>query len=185
MPKNLPGTAIPYTNTNIAAFSHIAPLLEATGGLSLSQVCSLTGNPPSTIQNWVKRGWIPNTTDKKYDESCVGSILIINALRDSLTLEQIHKLMHYVNASGNNRSDRIISNGELYNYLCEIIVSINIKMELNDSFISEQIEKTVKNYTEIKPDSKKRLARALNVMVYAYIASDMKKHTDLVFNELF
>lgn len=63
--KILPGTtlALPKDKTT-NAFSVIEPVLDATGGLTLRQVCDMTGLPASTIQNWVKRaGWQTRTAN--------------------------------------------------------------------------------------------------------------------------
>jgi len=51
-----PGMSASSTGQNDKGFARIAMLLEATGGLSLSQVCAVTSLEGSTIQNWVKRG---------------------------------------------------------------------------------------------------------------------------------
>lgn len=55
----IPGTTLTFNN--IVAdncFSLIAPLLTVTKGLTLAQVRELTGLETSTIQNWIKRGWV-------------------------------------------------------------------------------------------------------------------------------
>ncbi|MBQ5884979.1 MAG: DUF1836 domain-containing protein, partial [Clostridia bacterium] len=59
-------------------FSNIDVLFSAAKGLSLSQVTSISGLPASTVQNWVKRGWIKVTNGKKYEETSFSRILIIN-----------------------------------------------------------------------------------------------------------
>ena len=35
------------------------------GGLTLSQVCQISGLEPYTVQNWVKRGFLSNPTEAK------------------------------------------------------------------------------------------------------------------------
>ncbi len=55
----IPGTALAKSlQTGESAFAAIEPILTATGGLTLAQVEGLTGLNGSTIQNWVKRGWV-------------------------------------------------------------------------------------------------------------------------------
>ena len=51
------------------------PLIRATDGLTLSQVCTLSGLEPSTIQNWIKRGYVPHPVGKKYRERHLARIL--------------------------------------------------------------------------------------------------------------
>ena len=68
MKRLIPGTTIKYTEqARNSAFSLISPVLEATGGLTLSQLSKLTGLEGSTIQNWIKRGCVSSTKGKKYD----------------------------------------------------------------------------------------------------------------------
>ena len=82
MNKMIPGTTLKFSEqARDSAFSLIAPVLEATGGLTLSQLSKLTGLEGSTIQNWIKRGWISSTQGKKYSEKQVIRILLINMLR--------------------------------------------------------------------------------------------------------
>ncbi len=81
MKRLIPGTTIKYTpQARNAAFSLIAPVLEATGGLTLSQLSKLSGLEGSTVQNWIKRGWVSSTKGKKYSEQQVLRILLINML---------------------------------------------------------------------------------------------------------
>ncbi|MDR2605677.1 MAG: DUF1836 domain-containing protein, partial [Oscillospiraceae bacterium] len=121
---NIPGTTIPYSDTNIAAFSYIKPLILATGGLSLSQICAITGLEPSTIQNWVKRTWIGAVKDKKYTEGQVARILIFNALRGCMQLDNIAKLLKYINGIPMDITDDIIEEGDLFNYLCACVRAV-------------------------------------------------------------
>ena len=61
--QNLPGTVLP-TEDITQGFGVLHPSIRATNGLTLAQVCTITGLEQSTIQNWIKRGWvaIPKTS---------------------------------------------------------------------------------------------------------------------------
>ena len=65
--KTIPGTNIEYRG-NTDASDILRSMLQITGGLSLSQVCRITGLQTSTIQNWVKRSYVPKPEKKKYYE---------------------------------------------------------------------------------------------------------------------
>ena len=109
MKRLVPGTTIKFTEqARNAAFSLISPILEATGGLTLSQLSKLTGLEGSTIQNWIKRGWVSSTRGKKYSEQQVLRILLINMLRGAMKLESIVRLMAYINGDVEDTSDDII-----------------------------------------------------------------------------
>lgn len=122
MNRIIPGTTLKFTETaREAAFSVISPVLEATGGLTLSQLSKLTGLEGTTIQNWIKRGWVSSTKGKKYSEKQVLRILLINMLRNVMKLDDIANLMSYVNGDVEDTSDDIIADIHLYNMLCRII----------------------------------------------------------------
>ena len=115
MQRYIPGTTLRFAEqARESAFSLIAPVLEATGGLTLSQLSTLTGLGGSTIQNWIKRGWVSATIGKKYSEKQVLRILLINMLRSAMKLEDIAKLMSYVNGDVDDNSDDIIADIHLY-----------------------------------------------------------------------
>ena len=55
----IPGTTVSYKEGNENnVYGLIEPVLKATGGLTLAQVRKITGLETTTIQNWVKRGWV-------------------------------------------------------------------------------------------------------------------------------
>lgn len=65
--KVIPGTTLPLPDDKRwEAFSVLKPVFALSGGgLLLSQITEMTGLSASTIQNWVKRGWVenPSTSD--------------------------------------------------------------------------------------------------------------------------
>ena len=122
----IPGTVLNFNS--VAAencYSVIAPLLTVTKGLTLAQVRELTGLEASTIQNWVKRGWVKNPEGKRYGEEQVMRIILINMMRGSMQLEQIAFLMSYINGSVEDRSDDILPDRELFNILCSKFIRVN------------------------------------------------------------
>ena len=111
-------------------FEAIRPAFAVTGGLMLSQVVEMTGLGGSTIQNWIKRGWVMSPVDKKYSERQVARILIINMLRKSMQLENILRLMECVNGDVEDQSDDIIMDADLYIYIYKIIKKIELKIHI-------------------------------------------------------
>ena len=106
--KYIPGTNLPLNNETSMMFSNIDVLFSAAKGLSLSQVTSISGLPASTVQNWVKRGWIKVTNGKKYEEASFSRILIINILRDTIQLDKIDDLLNFVCNKSAESGDDII-----------------------------------------------------------------------------
>ena len=94
MLRTVPGTVLPWTDgLQQNAFAVLSPVLAVTKGLTLSQLRELTGLEGSTIQNWVKRGWVERPTGKRYGEQQIVRIVIINMLRNSMQLDKIIALI--------------------------------------------------------------------------------------------
>ena len=141
-------------------------MIEITGGLSLGQICRITGLQSSTIQNWVKRGYVPHPDQKKYYERHLSRILLISALRECMNIEEIGELMMLINGDTDDESDDIISETKLYDYFCKAVKNLN-ELTLEGENIENSIAEILKNEDEANMD---KLTLALKVMVYAYIS---------------
>lgn len=180
--KLVPGTVLPYTG-NEGMFSIFRPTIELTNGLTLGQVCSITGLETSTVQNWVKRGFVAHPRQKKYYSRQLARILLISALRDCMKIEQIGELMSMVNGDPDDESDDIISEEQLYDYLCDAIGKMDVH-----SFSKAEAETVIDKITSdyIGPDdgAKERLKLALMTMVHAYLSGKLKQEADLYFSQM-
>lgn len=182
--KLLPGTATTYSERGEKGFSKIEMLLDATGGLSLSQVCAVTGLEGSTIQNWVKRGWVAHPLGKKYEEVHISRILIINALKECIKLEHIALLMSYVNGSPDNADDDIIKESALYNYLCDALQKMGQVNDHSRGGIESVVEVVIKDYRGPRADSRIRIRNALTVMIFACVCTDVKRRTEAMMEQI-
>ena len=174
-----------HMELEIIDFESIRPAFAATGGLMLSQVVEITGVGGSTIQNWIKRGWIPSPVEKKYGERQVARILIVDMLRKSMQLENIVKLMECVNGNVEDQSDDIIKDADLYTYIYNIIKKINpvetFTINMLDDIISEEINDyngPGANYTGKVSNTQKRLHDALRIIILTYISSELRKRAE-------
>ncbi|MDE6833242.1 MAG: DUF1836 domain-containing protein [Ruminococcus sp.] len=191
MKRYIPGTTLKFNEqAREEAFSIISPVLEATGGLTLSQLCKLTGLTGSTIQNWIKRGWVASTQGKKYSRKQVQRILLINMLRNSMKLEDIAKLMEYVNGDVEDTSDDIIDDDVWYNILCRIIFTAEDEGAFDAHTVKKLISRELSQCTHeihIRSDEYK-LHNAMFIMVMGYRSSclknEMEKVLDVVLNEM-
>ena len=165
-------------------FARIEMLLAATGGLSLSQVCSVTGLEGSTIQNWVKRGWVEHPVGKKYEEVHIARILIINALKECIKLEHIALLMSYVNGKSQDGSEAVIKESQLYNYLTEALKQSGQTDDHSRGGVEAVIEKVIKDYSDPNPDSRIRIRKALTVMIFACVCTDVKRRTEAMMGQI-
>ena len=171
--KIIPGTNIEYGDKE-DAFSVLRPMIQITGGLSLSQICKITGLQASTIQNWVKRGFVPRPDHKKYYERHLSRILLISALRDCMNIEDIGELMVLINGDTEDESDDIISETDLYDSFCRAVKGLD-EESANLLDINRNIESIPQNED---PRIVNRLIMALKVMVYAYLSGKCMKIID-------
>jgi len=165
-------------STNLQNFATYRPMIEITGGLSLSQVCAITKLQSSSIQNWVKRGYVPHPENKKYYERHLARILLINALKDSMNLENVGELMVLINGDADDTKDDIVSETALYDYYCQIINSLDHN-DMSDENLDNIIKSTIAS--DLNAD---KLVWALKTMVYAYITSAYLKKVNASINEL-
>ena len=163
MEKLIPGTDKPFNKND--AFSDFKKTIELTDGLSLGQVCAITGLEPMIIQNWIKRGYVARPVHKKYHEKHVARILLINSLKEAMKIEEIGKLMKLVNGDVEDESDDLLSEADLYGLFAKVV--FNLKG--NDY---EKIIRQVMNSVNMNDD---KLFTALEVMVNAYVSSEHKK----------
>lgn len=186
MKRKVPGTTLNFNEqARISAFSLISPVLEATGGLTLSQLSKLTGLEGSTIQNWIKRGWVSSTKGKKYSERQILRILIINMLRGSMKLEDIAKLMRYVNGDVEDTSDDIIEEVILYDILCRIIFTAEDERAFETESVKLLIDKELKSSAKNACLGEEKLRKAMFVMIMAYRSAFLKQEMEAALSEIF
>ena len=180
MNRYIPGTTIIFSvSARNSAFSAIQPVLDATGGLTLSQLSKLTGLGGTTIQNWIKRGWVSSPKGKKYAEKQVLRILLINMLKDSMKLEDIAGLMSYVNGDVEDCSDDIIADIHLYNILCRIIFTAEEKGISGADEVGQLIDAEIKTHSDEIANAAK-LRKAMFVMVMGYRCGVLKRQMEEV-----
>ncbi|MBU5462885.1 DUF1836 domain-containing protein [Lachnoclostridium sp. MSJ-17] len=176
----IPGTTLPYEGDE-GMFSKIRPLIRATDGLTLSQVCAITGLEGSSIQNWVKRGFVSRPEQKKYRERQLARILLISSLRDCMPLDRIGALMGMVNGDANDTDDDIISEEQMYDYLCAVIGRTE---NLPPDGIGQIVAEITSDYTPLRENAASVLRQALTVMALAYIAGGYKREADSLFDSM-
>lgn len=185
MIKLLPGTVLEFKDgMQDNAFSYIEPVFALTKGLSLSQVRDITGLESSTIQNWVKRGWVARPVEKRYQKMHLIRIILINSIRGAIMLERIPKIMEYINGIVEDESDDIITDSELYNKFCKIIYECDKAKTVDADEIKNIISSVLCDYTGPFEDSKQRLQNALLIMVLAFLSARLKEETDNAFAKI-
>lgn len=164
---NYPGTTV--QRSDLSGKQFIEGIFLATQGLVMSQLNEITGIQTPAIQNWVNRGFIARPENRRYNKDMTARIFIINILRETLTLDEICKLLVYVNGRAGDKNDDIIPESELYAYFCDIVFD----QDFSFGAIPKLIEKQLENYTEKMSGAKQRLKTALEIMCTAYRASNL------------
>ena len=180
MVNTLPGTTIEIDVSDAAEVKNVLDNIFMCGGLTLSQVASLTGLEPYVIQNWVKRGFLAPPVKKLYTQRQFCRIAIINMLRDVLLIEKITDLLSYINGRLNDESDDILGDNELYLYFIECIPSCGTdraSMEKTAEAVSE-------SFREPFPGAKNRLKKVLISMLFAYYSAQYKRLSENTINTL-
>ncbi len=167
------------------AFSLLSPIFAVSGGgLLLSQVAELTGLAPSTIQNWVKRGWVSKPVGKRYGEIQVARILIINLLRPSMQLDSIAALLAYVNGSVDSREDDSLSDPRLYSLLCSLIFQMEDGGRPEGEELAERIAVYLRETPQTVADAGERLQEALTLMLLNIEASLLMQRAGEIFRRI-
>ena len=178
----IPGTTL---KANPAEADEIPSLFHSmflAGGLTLSQVATITGLETHTIQNWVKRGFLPPPRNKRYDMEQLCRILNINILKAPLPLEQIIKLMAYLNGNLSDESDDLIDDCQLYFLFVRLAAN---HRQMHDSQGREQFMKQLLDeYEEPVPGSRQRVENVLRIMLTAWAASQLRQAAEHMLAEI-
>ena len=172
----IPGTTLEGLRSNADRTDGLFQSMFLAGGLTLSQVASITGLEPYTIQNWVKRGYLPPPQRKRYDMEQVCRIININMLKGALTLDQICRLMTYINGSLSDESDDIIDDTLLYFKF--VSLAARARHIGGTKEWGEALEEVMEGYAEPYPGAREKIIQVLRIMLTAWIASRLRQQVD-------
>ena len=175
----IPGTKLNKADMgNVTGLEFLSKVFYISEGVMLSQIREVSGIDGSTLQNWTKRGWVANARLKKYNIDQVAHILIINMLRSCIQLDHIAFLLQYINGKIDDKSDDIIRDSVLYDYICRILETLTRKDVATKASITEVIRDQISDYKEAMTGARDRLANALEIIVTAYYAALIKRSSD-------
>jgi Domain of unknown function (DUF1836). len=184
----IPGTALKReTMGGVTGIEFLNKIFFITDGIMLAQLREISGVDGSTLQNWVKRGWIGNTVNKKYSKDQLARILIINMLRGTMQLERIDFLLHYINGAINHREDDIIPESMLYEYICRIsdkLITDGNPGPISPEELRSVIEEVTSDYVDAMAGATRRLHAALEVIITAYYASLIMSYSAELYDRL-
>ena len=172
----IPGTTLTGLRSDADRTDGLFQSLFLAGGLTLSQVSSITGLETHTVQNWVKRGFLPPPQNKRYTMEQTCRIILINMLKGALPLEQICHLISYINGSLTDESDDIIDDTVLYFKF--VSLAARARHIGGTKEWSEALEEVTENYAEPYPGAKEKVKKVLQIMLTAWIASHLCAQTN-------
>ena len=183
----IPGTILPLTAENERApFSALEPVFTLSGGgLSLSQLSEMTGLKPTTIQNWVKRGWVANPVAKKYGKRQVARVLLINLMRPAMQMEHIAHLLSGINGSVEDESDDAVEEAVLFDLLCCAVILMERRPALSPACCEEIAAEVMARDGAVVPDQvKKQVSDVLVLMLYNMAAAQFMHRAALLYAEI-
>ncbi|EHQ92297.1 DUF1836 domain-containing protein [Desulfosporosinus youngiae] len=110
---------------------------------------------PTQVQNWVRRKYLPHPLKKKYNREQVANVLLINDLRNILSLEEVSHLLGYVNENLLDTSDDRINPTKLYRYYSEIFDWSQMDWEKSLQELEKEVEELLAGEEMIEEDKEK------------------------------
>ena len=179
---NVPGTVLEIHRSEADGLEEKIRSLFLAGGMVLSQVSNLTGLEPYTVQNWVKRGFLPPPTQKRYTITQLCRLMNINLLRASLPLESICSLLSFVNGRLDDNSDDLIDDAELYFLFLRLAARAK---ELDEPALWDRaMDEALENYREPVSGARERVEKELRVMMTAWIAAKLRHKAEELLRDL-
>lgn len=175
----IPGTNLKRSDLQgLTGKAFLNQLFMVSDGVMLSQIRKIAGIDGSTLQNWTKRGWVPNAQLKRYGIDQVAHILLINMLRSCMQLDRIAWLQQYVNGELESTDDDIVTPSDLYDFICMTLDYLHQEPEFTIESIRPMIERAIMDYQEPVAGAKERLTNALEIVIGSYCASMIKRIAD-------
>ncbi len=181
----IPGTILKKADKdNKTGMAFLDTIFFVTNGVMLTQIREISGVDGSTLQNWVKRGWVGNTVNKKYSKDQLARILIINMLRSCMLLERVDALLHYINGTIDDKSDDIIPESQLFDYICSVYDQFSERGYETTEQLSKVIQEVTAGYVEPIEGARIRLNRTLEIILIAYFSSVVGNYANHLFLRL-
>ena len=173
MKWNIPGTVLPADPGGAESIEAKFSAMFLGGGIVLSQVAAVTGLEPYAIQNWVKHGFLTKPVGKKYTLRQLCRIININMLKSALPMEEICRLISYVNGQLDDEADDLIDDSQLYFLFIRLAVKHG-KMHDFDG-LDATLAEIMADYQEPIPGARERVAQVLKVMLTAWGAGMLRQ----------
>ena len=178
----IPGTVLQIPREEAQNIAGLFSPMFLGGGIVLSQVAGITGLENYTVQNWVKRGFLPPPEKKRYSLRQLCRIININMLKGVLPMEQICSLLGYINGHLDDVSDDIIDDSQLYFMFVRLAARAKelSREDERDSLLDEALQE----YEEPVPGARQRVRQVLRIMLTAWLAARMRQEAERMLEEI-
>ena len=176
MQWTIPGTTLTGQRENADRIEALFQSMFLAGGLTLSQVASVTGLEPYTIQNWVKRGFLSPPQGKRYDMEQLCRLINMNILKGTMPLEQIVHLMTYLNGCLTDEGDDLVDDTQLFFYFVRL--AARARHIGGTKTWEESLEEVTEAYHEPVPGAREKLIRVLKIMLTVWVANRLKSEAE-------
>ena len=182
MEWTVPGTVLKVPEKNAEQIRQVFSSLFLGGGIVLSQVSAVTGLESYTVQNWVKRGFLPPPEKKRYTLRQLCRIMNIHMLKSVVPMERICGLLTYINGHLDDESDDIIDDSQLYFMFVELAVQAG---QLQEPEMREQaLAAVLDTYAEPVPGARERVEKVLRIMLTGWLAARLQQQTEQLINQI-
>lgn len=178
----IPGTTLEGKRSDADRTEGLFQSMFLAGGLTLSQVSRITGLENHTIQNWVKRGFLPPPRNKRYDMEQVCRIINMNILKGNMPLEQVTRLMAYLNGDLADESDDLVDDTRLF--FMFVSLAARARYIGGNQNWDDALQQVTADYTEPVPGAREKLIQVLKIMLTVWIANLMKAAAEKMMEEL-
>ncbi len=173
----LPGTTVEMNIEN--GVQEFLNSLFAANGLVLSQVLQLTGLSAHTVQNWVKRKFVVPPVNKKYDCNQFCTIVMINALNDIFQIDQVKKMIGYVETLCGEDAPALI-----YTCFVELLSRVPGDAVREATKMDEIIDAELEKRSAGDAQARARLKRVLKIMLLTHVSAQIKAQATQLLNTL-
>lgn len=181
--NNIPGTILNRDKMDGATgLEFLDKVFFITDKIMLAQIREITGIDGTTLQNWLKRGWVGTPNKKSYTKEHLARILIINMMRDTMQLSRIIFILQYVN--GKSEEDKIVRESVLYGYICRVLDRLSENGEISGAGIDGIISDVLSDYKETVSGAKRRLSVGIKVITITYYSALIKAEAEAILDSL-
>ena len=180
----LPGTVLSVDADRPEAAEEVFSAMFLTGGLVLSQVTQVTGLEPYIVQNWVRRGFLSPPQQRKYTRRQLSRILTINALKTALSIEQICRLLQYINGALDDEGDDTIDDTRLYSAFAGLARIVTREGFPAAEEMEPLMEASLALYEEPVPGAKARIKEVLRIMITAWRSAQLQADAQRMLQDL-